>query len=70
MDEDALLIEGLAGQLCSSRSEGHFAWWHVASEATKERWRILARKQIAEFNERKFLAPWNKKTIKENTDAT
>lgn len=69
MDEDALLIEGLAGQLCGSRSEGHFAWWHGASEATKERWRILARKQIAEFNQRN-LPPWDKKTIKENTDAT
>lgn len=69
MDEDALLIEGLAGQLCGSRSEGPFAWWHVANEAFKERWRILARKQIAEFNERN-LAPWDKQTTKENPDAT
>lgn len=58
VDDDALIVEGLAGQLCGSDG-GIFAWWHLANDAAKERWRKKARKQIADFN--KHLAPWDRK---------
>lgn len=57
---DDLIVEGLAGQLYASNGPGYFAWWHVASEEAKERWRAAARKKIAEFTERNAV-PWDTK---------
>jgi hypothetical protein len=50
MDDERLVIEGLAAQLYVQASNGgHFAWWHVASDAIKEKFRAQAEQRIADF---------------------
>ncbi len=48
--DDPLNVEGLAAQLyVQSRKGDHYAWWHVMSEALKQKFREEAKAKIADF---------------------
>ncbi len=50
-DDERLIVEGLAAQLyVLSARGGHFAWWHLAKESVKMKFRKHAELQIAAFH--------------------
>ena len=51
--DEALDVEGLAGQLYVQQARGQpFAWWHVLREDIRAQFRAEARAKIADFNSR------------------